>query len=345
MEGYLKRVLMRSLDRRDFLKYVGILSTTLIAPPGFAAFKKEKFNKKLHKVERTLPLMGTFVTITVMDPSLDRAEEAIEAGFAEVKRLSHIFNRFASSSYVSELNAKGNLVDVPPEMKTVIDRVFYYYRLTDGAFDVTVKPLVDLLKYSFVTTGHPPTPEKVKEVLALIGGNQISYKNGQISFLKEGMGITLDGIAKGYIVDKTAELIVKKGIKYVLVNAGGDIRGIGDKSWKIAIRDPFMPDAYIETITLKNNAIATSGNYEVYFDKEKLYTHIVNPHTGCCPARSSSVSILARTTMDADALSTTVFILHPVAGKNFIDRLPNVEGLVVTRDGFKIYSQGWNKYV
>ena len=345
MEKYLEKTLKNYLDRRSFLKVMGVLGAGLLAPQAFSApLEGIKFDKKLYKLEETQALMGTFVTITVLDPSRAKGEEAIEAGFNEMKRLINIFNRFDNGTVISELNKKGIVTHIPFEMQTVMQKSFYFYQLTNTCFDITVKPLVDLFKGTFAVRGKPPALEEIKNALNLVGMENISYANREIKFLKEGMGITLDGIAKGYIVDKTAELMAKMGIKHVLVNAGGDIRALGDKRWRIAIRNPFNPNSYMETINLKNNAIATSGNYEIYFDKEKIYHHVINPHTGYSPVKAVSASIVAKTTATADALSTAILILGPIKGKQFIDKLPGIEGLIITKNDVTLRSYGWGYY-
>jgi len=319
MEKYLEKTLKNYLDRRSFLKVMGVLGAGLLAPQAFSApLEGIKFDKKLYKLEETQALMGTFVTITVLDPSRAKGEEAIEAGFNEMKRLINIFNRFDNGTVISELNKKGIVTHIPFEMQTVMQKSFYFYQLTNTCFDITVKPLVDLFKGTFAVRGKPPALEEIKNALNLVGMENISYANREIKFLKEGMGITLDGIAKGYIVDKTAELMAKMGIKHVLVNAGGDIRALGDKRWRIAIR--------------------------IYFDKEKIYHHVINPHTGYSPVKAVSVSIVAKTTATADALSTAILILGPIKGKQFIDKLPGIEGLIVTKNDVTLRSYGWGYY-
>jgi len=344
MKEYLKD-LNNYLDRRHFLKTLGILSISLFVPKSFSApLEIIKFNKKLYKLEETQALMGTFVTITVLDPSRTKAEEAIAKGFNEIKRLINIFNRFSNGTVVSELNKKGIVKYIPTEMKTVIEKSFYYYNLTSGNFDITVKPLVDLFKETFASTGNPPSLKQVKDALNLIGMEKISYRDKEVKFLKTGMGITLDGIAKGYIVDRVALLMKKLKVTHALINAGGDIRAVGKKSWRIAIRDPFDHQKYVDIIELKENAIATSGNYEVYFDREKIYHHIVNPHTGYSPTKVVSVSIVAKSTIEADALSTAVSVFGPIKGKHFIEKLPNIEGLIITKNNLKLYSRGWKSY-
>jgi thiamine biosynthesis lipoprotein len=337
MEGYLKS----HLNRRNFLKVMAVLGLELVVPPAFAIpLSNVKFDKKLFKLEKTLPLMGTFVTITVLDPSADKAQEAIEAGLSKTKELNNIFNRFNPNTQVSELNKKRILKDISPHLCEVFKKSNYYYRLSQGSFDVTIKPLVDLFKKTFAFKGSPPSLAKIKETLSLVGANMIYCSSKEIK-LKEGMGVSFDGIAKGYIVDKTAETIKNMGINYALINAGGDIRAIGEKNWQIGIKDPFNKGDYIELINLKDNAIATSGNYEIYFDRKRLYHHIIDPKIGYSPGFSCSVSIVAPNAVDADALSTTAFVLKPLQGKRFIEGLPNTKGLIITKQEAKLQTNNW----
>ncbi len=338
MERDLKKTLKAHLDRRDFLKLIGVLSIGFAKPAFSFPLQDILFDKKLHKLERTLPLMDTVVTITVYDSSVDKGKEAIELGFLEMKRLINIFNRYESGTQISHLNEDGILKDVPEEMHFVMQKAAYYHHLSNGAFDITVKPIVDLFKDRF-KAGSPPPIKEIKEALTLVDSNSLYFDKNNIKFLKNDMGITLDGIAKGYIVDKTAELIKKMGIKYALINAGGDIRAIGDKYFRIAIRNPFEPNDYIETINLKDAAIATSGNYERYFDKEKRFYHIVDPKTGKSPLKLSSISVIAKTVTDADAISTAAFVFSPLLAKRFIEST-RASALIITRKGFQIRSKG-----
>ena len=159
------------------------------------------------------------------------------------------------------------------------------------------------------------------------------------------MGITLDGIAKGYIVDKASKILAGHRINNHLINAGGDIRAIGKRSdkkpWVVAIQDPQKKGHYPDTIYLTDGAIATSGNYEIYFDREKIFHHIVDPKTGFSPELNNSVSVTAKTAMDADALSTAVFVMNPVLGTRFINSLPMCESFVIEKGNKRFKSAGW----
>ncbi len=221
----------------------------------------------------------------------------------------------------------------------------YFHYVSKGSFDITVQPLVDLYKKTFAASGDLPSADMVREKLALVDGEKVQLNRKGVSFLKDGMGITLDGIAKGYIADEAANTLKKLGIQYALINAGGDIRAIGgngpDRPWKIGITDPTKRKEYVEVIALNNGAVATSGNYEVYFDREKLHHHILDTHTGRSPKDVASVSITAPTVVEADALSTAVFVHGAENGVQLVNTMPNVETLIITRRDRRFHSAGW----
>lgn len=336
-----------SMDRRSFIKLSGLLGigfTTMCAVP--AAAESVRFDRKMYKVSRTRLALGTIVSITAIHPSQAQAEEAMGFAFEEIERLAGLMNRFESATAISCLNKEGRLKDTPPELGLVVDRALHYCRLTGGAFDVTVKPIVDLFQEKY-EKGKPLTASEaeVKELLRLVDARNVQVTGRSVSFKTPGIGITLDGIAKGYIVDKASEILSGRKIMNHLINAGGDIRTVGSaaegKPWTIAIQDPFQKREYPDKIRMMEGAIATSGNYEVYYDKEKMFHHIVNPKTGFSPAPTASVSVVAKTTMEADALSTSVFVMDPGPGTRFIDSLPDCQSLVIDRKGVLHKSKGW----
>ena len=339
------------MDRRNFLKISGMLGMGLgaaaVLPLSAEAIK---FNRELHKVTKTRLAMGTFVSMTLLHGSRDQAQQAMGEAFEEIDRLTREMSRFDSATAVAHLNRQGTVRDVPPEVSAVVKRALEYYGISNGAFDISVQPVVDLFKDSFASgRGTPPTRARLESALKLVNAADIKMSGRDIQFRKEGMGITLDGIAKGYIVDRASEILASHKISNHLINAGGDIRTMGHKKngkpWTVAIQDPQKKKAYPDIIQMTSGAIATSGNYEVYFDREKMFHHIINPATGFSPDTSSSVSVLARTAMDADALSTTVFVMSPERGIRFINALPETECLIVEKDKRKMASAGWKSAV
>jgi thiamine biosynthesis lipoprotein len=346
MENDMKR-LSGGIDRRDFLKLSGILGVGLTAAATIpASAEAVKFDRKLYKVSETRLAMGTFVSMTLLHTSRDQAGEAIFSAFEEIDRLTRDMSRFDRSTAIAQLNREGRLVDVPPDMANVVRRALSHHRISNGAFDISVKPVVDLFKNRFSgIKPSPPTEMEMREALKRVDASCIQLAGNSILFKKPGMGITLDGIAKGYIVDKASGALSEHGIENYLINAGGDIRTSGrrqdGKPWTIAVQDPSKKQRYPDKIKMTNGAIATSGNYEVYFDREKMFHHIVNPLNGYSPNASDSVSVMAETAMDADALSTSVFVMRPKKGIRFVNSLPGCECLVVGKGNRKMRSAGW----
>lgn len=335
------------IGRRSFLRMSGLLGLGVasgLAIPGPA--EAVKYDRKNYKVSKTRLGIGTIVSMTLIHPSKDQAEEAIGRAFEEIERLTNLMNRFSASAAVSCLNKEGLLKDVPPEMQSVIERSLYYNKLTGGAFDITVKPVVDLFQSKY-ENGKPlePSEAELKDLLALVNAAKVKITGRSISFDTPGMGITLDGIAKGFIVDRASEVLSGHKIADHLINAGGDIRTVGSaaegKPWTVAVQNPFQKKEYPDIIHMRDGAIATSGNYEVYYDKEKMFHHIVNPRTCLSPALSTSVSVVAKSAMDADALSTSVFVMDPEPGTRFINSLPDCHSLVIDRSGKIIKSNHW----
>ena len=340
------------LNRRDFLKAGGLLglglSSALLFPfPARAAAEESvRFSRQLMKTTRVDLLMGTFISMTALYPSRDKGQDALGRAMEEMRRLSAMMTRFDAGSRLSHLNACGSLHDVPPELREVLSRSVGYATLTDGAFDVTIKPLVDVFK-NRADRGQPidlNDPEVVR-ALELVDVSALKISETGVCMGREGMGVTLDGIAKGYIVDKAAETLLSCGVENFLINAGGDIRVNGRPSsgnqWSVAIEDPQKKRGYPEVIHLSGGGVATSGGYEVYFDREKIHHHLVNPRTGNSPHLAASVSVVAPTVMQADALSTSVFVMPVKNGLALIDSLPGHACLLVSHSGRTVASKNW----
>ena len=288
--------------------------------------------------------MGTVVTITVYNENKGTAEKAIEAAFKEIERIENLLTNFKNTSQVYLLNENGNIDNASNELIYVIGKSLRYGDISRGAFDITVQPILDLYTHSFEELERPPTYQEIKETSKVVGYENIYIKNKEIKFTKQGTKITLGGIAKGYAIDKAIELLDMKGIEHALVNAGGDMRAIGnkgEKNWSIALQNPRKKQNYIAAIQLNNKAIATSGDYERFFDDNKKFHHIVDPRTGYSATELISVTITADKAIDADALATSVFVLGKEKGLELIESIDNVEGLLITEDKEIVKSTGF----
>jgi len=337
-------------QRRTFLKLSGLLglgaaSAALLPTPQAEAVL---FGPKEYKVSETRLSMGSFLSITAMHPSRDEAQHAIGLAFDEVGRLGKLLSRHDASTPLAHLNRTGALPQGQMEVVEVVARSLYHHKQTGGAFDITVKPALDLYQERFAA-GRKPSEAEIAVLLPRIGSEYIRFAEGRVSFAREGMGITLDGIAPGYIVDRISELLTRNGVSNHLINCSGDIRTSGTaakgKPWTVAIQDPAKQKNYPEIVKMGTGAICTSGDYELFYDKEKLFNHIINGRTGHSPVQSASVTVKAQSVMDADALSTALFVMKPVDGLAFINSRPGLECFLVNHDGGIKKSTGWNTLV
>jgi thiamine biosynthesis lipoprotein len=338
------------INRRSFVMISGItglgLALDSIIHPAAEAFS---LRRTLRQVSGTRLAMGTIVSMTLLSASSEMAEEAMARAFEEVNRLSALMNCFDERSPVSRLNTDGILKDANPDIIEVMSSALKYYSLTGGAFDITVKPVIDLFTKKFSGGGEEyPSEKEIAAALDLIGSDKIEIKGRDICFKKPGMGVTFDGIAKGYIVDRASGILLKHRIDNHLINAGGDIKAMGVRAdgrpWTVVIQDPMKNNNYPDWIYLTDAAVATSGNYENYFDRDKIFHHIVNPKTGRSPLLNVSASVIAPTAMEADILATSLMVMDTRDGLRLIDSLPRCEALVVSRSNQIRRSSGWKGF-
>jgi thiamine biosynthesis lipoprotein len=331
------------MSRRAFLQTVGLCSAGLAL--GFAApaqaMPVQTGVRNLHDESRLL--MGTIVRITVARASRDQAEHGMELAFAEMERLIRIFDRHQGETAISALNGQGSLADAPREFLAVLLAAREYNRLTP-AFDVTVQPVLDLFASRANPSGSLHVDQKeLGAALALVGMEHVRMEDGRISLARAGMGLTLDGIAKGYIVDRAAEALESQGLRNYVINAGGDIRANGEKrpgvAWTVAVEDPAKTGDYPAVLGMRGGALATSGIYERYFDKSRRHNHLIAPATGNSAARLS-VTVKAPTAMQADALATALSLMPKEDALRLVGSLQNCACLLVDKDG-RIASANW----
>jgi len=294
--------------------------------------------RQLYK--ETQVMMGTFVE--VISPNKDAAGIA----FAEIKRIEDLLSKYKDNSEVSKLNKLGEL-NVSPETLYIIKRAKEFWAKSEGAFDITVGPLVDLWGFTSKKY-HLPKDEEIKEAIGFVGSDKIIFHDNDnvVKFSNLGMKIDLGAIAKGYAVDCAVEKLKEHGINSCVVNAGGQIYCLGNKfgkPWNIAIRQPHKKGFY-SYLKLEDKAASTSGDYEQYFtENNRLYGHILNPKTGY-PANSgiASVTVVALDGLTADALSTAIFVLGKTKGEELAKKFPGVEVRIIEEDRYIQSRRGLN---
>ncbi len=297
----------------------------------------------------TRSIMDTTVTISVMGSSANESNNAIENAFSKVNYVDEIMNSYDNQSELSVLNQNANLENANPDILYVIERSDYYSEKSQGAFDISVLPLLELWKSKFSPGGtfQPPKQEEINQVLQLVNHSAIQINDDNIT-LNDGMMITLGGVAKGYAVDLATQSLIEDGFENGFVNAGGDGRYIGTKSngdsWKVGLQNPDKSGDEITIIHVKDMAVATSGNYERYFSDAAKVSHIADPRTGHTSQNLISATVIAKTAMDADAFATAVFVLGEDEGMQMIESIEDVECLLITPDKRIIRSSGFSQY-
>ncbi|MGD9015533.1 MAG: FAD:protein FMN transferase [Candidatus Omnitrophota bacterium] len=258
-------------------------------------------------------MMGTIIEVISPD------KQAAAIAFKEINRIESLLSVFKDDSEIARLNRQGRL-RVSQETLQVIKQSGEFWQATQGAFDITAAPLIEL--WGFYNKKYRiPSDSEIKEKLALIGFDKIKIDGNIIEFKIAGMKIDLAAIAKGFAIDCAVEKLRSAGIESALLNAGGDIYCLGNKfglPWQVAVRTNEQLIS-AENLKLKDKAVATSGNYEQYFWVDNVrYCHILNPKTGR-PADSNlaSVTVIADDCLTTDALATSIFVL----GKDKVDEL------------------------
>ncbi|MFM1885543.1 MAG: hypothetical protein RL026_700 [Pseudomonadota bacterium] len=294
---------------------------------------------------REAAIMGTRCAVEVWAAEAARGEQAIEAVFADMRRIDRLMSTYRPDSELSRVNAEAATRPVPvsQELYDLVATAQQYSALSQGAFDITYASVGYLYDYR-----QRQRPDDAAIAAALPGVDYRQLKLDPvartIAFGRPGMRIDLGGIAKGHAVDRGIAILRQHGFGRAMVNAGGDTRVAGDrfgKPWMVGIRDPDRSDRVVLRVPLQDAAFSTSGDYERYFDEGgERHHHIINPRTGRSPHALRSVTIIASNATRTDGLSKTVFILGAEAGLRFINAQPDADAVVIDAAGKVHYSAG-----
>ncbi|MEG0662634.1 MAG: FAD:protein FMN transferase [Anaerovoracaceae bacterium] len=309
------------------MKKIGLIVVLLIVVGGvlfLSTGRGEALGGKAQEAEtpskKELFAMDTQMSVTAYGKN---GQAATEKAIGEIKKLDEEFATNNVKGQIYKVNQEGKGT-VEGATKEVIGKAIDLYSDTEGAFDITVFPLVE--KWGFISKDYAvPKEEELKELLTLVGSDKIALdkKNGDLSFRREGMKIDLGGIAKGYTSNRIIEIMKEEGITSGIVSLGGNVQTLGNKPdgepWKIGIRNPDPEKEVLGVVKVKDKAVITSGGYERFFVQEgKTYHHILEPKTGK-PAENElvSVTIISEDGMLADGLSTALFVkVQRNIGKN-----------------------------
>ena len=297
------------------------------------------FNNKKELVILNGNTMGTFWQISLAEKVKDKnkLQKEIER---ELERINNIFSTYIKTSQISKFNQNLTTeeIELSPELAEVIQKALELSQKSNGAYDITVMPLVNLWGFGYKKIEKKPSEEEIKAALEKVGYKKLVLNGNKIKKLNPNLEIDLSSIAKGYGVDKLGDLLEKNNYKNYLINIGGELISSGSKfnnSWNIGIEVPDESSAVQEKLSIKNRklALATSGNYRNYLDFEgERVAHTIDPKTGLSKkSKLLSVSILADNCMEADALATALMVLAEDA-PNFAEKF-NIPALLIFAEG------------
>lgn len=327
-------------------KFLSLICITIAASVLPAAYAQELYHQ-------SRALLHTFVEVKAYGDNQTQA--IIAATFSEMTRVNALLNNYDPASDTSAINtaAGRDAVQISPETYAVLCEAKKIARMTNGAFDFTVGPLIALWGFNHDQPGLPgsdPDKTSIAQTCQLVDYRALQLAlepNGATARLKNiGMRIDTGAFGKGVAADHAIHCLREKGIQSALVAAGGTISAIGLKPdgqpWHIGIRHPRNDSSFLTIIDLHDQSVSTSGDYEKFYYKAgKRRTHIIDPRTGMPISTVQSVTVIAPSGIASDALSTALFVLGPDEGLKLIEEKDGYEALLVTASGEVLYSSGW----
>ena len=293
--------------------------------------------------------LNTIVSITLYD---SQDESIIDEAFQLCDYYENLLSRTKKESEIYKLNEEGhNGYTVSDETIELLTIGLNYSQLSNGGFDLTLEPLTSLWNIG-TSEARLPSPKEIEDKLDHIGYQYLKLDGNTVTFEKEGMGVDLGAIAKGYIADKIKEFLLSKGVNSAIINLGGNILCVGDKPngspFMVGIQKPFKDrNETIAVVEINDLSVVSSGIYERYFTEGgKNYHHILNPTTGY-PYENDliSVTIISEKSVDGDALSTSCFALGLEEGMKLIESLPNTYAVFITSDYELHYTEGFKENI
>lgn len=285
---------------------------------GGAATSPATGGKELLRLESSVDAMGSTYTMALYGSDQATLRVAAEEAAEEVRRLDHMLSNYIPTSEWSEVNrdAAKHPVKVSPEMFDLLGACIDYSRASEGAFDITVGPLMKVWGF-YKGTGRLPHRAEIRGALENVGYRNIILDPAArtVRFARAGVEMDPGGIGKGYAVGRMADVIRGNGIEIALISgSGSSIYALGappsePRGWKIAIKNPRSPSKTIEEVFLKDESMSTSGNYEKFFFAEgRMWSHIMDPRTGYPAEGVLSDSVIAPRTLDSEAWTKPVYI-------------------------------------
>jgi thiamine biosynthesis lipoprotein len=281
--------------------------------------------------------MGTVFTLVAYGTDREYLAEVATEVFDEIDQLDGQMSNYQPTSELSRINreaARGPVL-VEPRLFRLIQDAAGISAETDGAFDITVGPLMKTWGF-FRGRGQLPAPAEIAAALKHVGYRNLELNSAErtLRFQQAGMEIDLGGIAKGYAIDQAVEILRSRGIRSALVSSGASsIYALGsppgERGWQITVRSPYDARKAGDTVRLQNFSLSISGDYERFFRiGGKLYCHIMDPHTGRPVENTLATVVLAERCTETDALSTAFFVMGKEGTRKYLSAHPNLVGIL-----------------
>ena len=264
--------------------------------------------------------LGSPSRLLLYHPSQAATERVVALCAAEIERLERIFALYRDDSEIARLNRDGLIAAPSHDLLLVLSECVRLSTLSSGAFDVTVQPLWDVYAKHFFGAQAPaaegPEPRAVAAALALVNWKEIEFGGSQVALGRSGMGLTLNGIAQGYVTDRIIGILRDNGFDRVLSDLGrSEIATLGrhpdGRPWQVGLADPRRPEQFARVLDLLSGSVCTSGGYGTKFEASGKYHHLFNTATGASAGHYIGVSVFAPSAMVADALSTALYVTPP----------------------------------
>ncbi len=328
-------------------KTTGIFIVLLLLVLLVFAFLYDRQYTEPEPISKTDYMLNTVVSVTIYD---SQDESLLDGALDICQKYEDLVSPTLKTSEIYRLNhgelpEEDGYYQLSSETADLIAKGLEYCRLSDGAFDIAIEPVSSLWDF---TSGEDivPSQEEIQAALPLVNYQDVVLDGNRIHFKKEGMGINLGAIAKGYIADKMKEYLVEQGVKSAIIDLGGNVLCVGEKTdaspFRVGIRKPFADRSETAAIMeISDKSVVSSGVYERFFKKDGvLYHHILNPKTGY-PYENNliSVTIISDESTDGDGLSTTCFALGLEKGMELVNSLSDVQAVFITDDYELHYSE------
>lgn len=322
-----------------YKRSTALLSASILLLSGCSGLPRERSQTY------TDTLFDTVISVQIFD-SVD--EDVLKGCEKLCKKYDSMFSNKIEGSEISRINsAGGNPVEASKETIKLIKKGIYYSEMSDGAFDITIAPVSNLWDFK-AETPSVPSPEAIAEAVSHVNYENIIIRDNTVKLADPQAGIDLGAIAKGYIADRIKDYLEEEGVRHAMINLGGNVLAMGSKldgsDYNIGIQKPFDETGEpITSVKISDKSVVTSGIYQRYFKADgKIYHHILDPNTGYpCDNNLYSVTILTDSSLTADALSTTCFLLGYDRGMKLINQLDNVDAIFITNDNQIHYSKNF----